>query len=114
MNRNACDVWSLDSWTTTRRTCFQGIVLTRNLEAEPHKDRSGDRDGWVVMCCWGNFTGGDLVIPALQKRFEFKPGDVVILRSTLLEHYIMPCEGQRSSIMFFGNRCAMGNFEPEV
>lgn len=65
------------------------------------------------MCCWGKFTGGDLVIPALKQRFEFKPGDVVILRSTLLAHYIMPYEGERSSIVFFSHDNVMGNFKPE-
>ncbi|KAF8440640.1 hypothetical protein BGX38DRAFT_847991 [Terfezia claveryi] len=66
--RAACELLPLASWTTSRRACFQGIVLIRNLAAEPHKDKSDYKDGWVVMCCWGKFTRGELVIPTLQQR----------------------------------------------
>ena len=89
-------------------------MLIRNLAAEPHKDKSDYTDGWVVMCCWGSFKGGNLVIPALKQRFEFSPGDVMIFRSCLLEHYVMPFVGERSSIIFFSQNDIMGNFELEV
>ncbi|RPB23438.1 hypothetical protein L211DRAFT_268831 [Terfezia boudieri ATCC MYA-4762] len=94
--------------TTSRRAWFQGIVFIRNLAAEPHKDRSDYADGWVIMCCWGDFVDANLVIPALNLRFAFKPGDVVIFRSTLLGHYIMPFEGERSSTVFFSHNHVMG------
>lgn len=113
MIRNACQASPLESWTTTRRACFRGVVLVRNVVGEPNREKSGDKDEWAALCCWGNFTGGDLVIPALKQRFDFRPGDVVILRSALLEHYVLPFEGERSSIMFFGSGCGMGGFEPE-
>ena len=66
----------------------------------------------MVMCCWGKFTDGNLVIPALKQRFEFQPGDVVIFRSCLLEHYITPFIGERSSIIFSRND-VIDNYEPE-
>jgi len=47
------------------------------------------------MCCWENFTSGDL---ALWQRFQFHPGD---FRSCLLESYTLSFEGERSSIIFF-------------
>ncbi|KAF8435252.1 hypothetical protein BGX38DRAFT_1217775 [Terfezia claveryi] len=65
------------------------------------------------MCCWGKFTGGELVIPALQQRFEFQPEDVIIFHSCLLEHYVMPFIGKRSTVIFFSQHNVMGNFEPE-
>lgn len=99
--------------TTSRRACFQGLALIRNLAAEPHKDKSDFKDGWVVMACFGNFTGGQLIIPHLELRIPFQPGDVVVFRSTLLEHYILPYEGERSSIVFFSHQDVMGNYEPE-
>ena len=34
------------------------------------------------MCCLGKITGGDVVIPVLKQGFEFKPGDVLIFRSS--------------------------------
>ena len=45
--------------TATNRACFQGLVVIRNLAA--HKDTSDYKKGWVAMCCFGEFTGGELV-----------------------------------------------------
>ncbi|RPB18183.1 hypothetical protein L211DRAFT_877800 [Terfezia boudieri ATCC MYA-4762] len=110
--RNAAENSPLYGWTTSRRACFQGIVLIWNLAAKPHKDRSDYADSWVIICCWGEFGGGDLVVPDLKLRFAFKHGDVVVFRSTLLEHYIMPFDGERSSTIFFSHNHVMGAFQP--
>lgn len=96
--------------TTTKRACFQRVVLIRNLAAQPHKDTSDYKDGWVGMCCWGDFTGGHLVIPILGIQLQFKPGDIVFFRSTLLEHYVLPFEGERNSLVFFSQH-VIGAFQ---
>ena len=75
--------------TATNRACFQGLVVIRNLAALPHKDSSDYKKGWVAMCCFGDFTGGELVIPVLKMMFKFQPGDVIFFRSTILEHYVL-------------------------
>ena len=62
--------------------------------------KSDYEDRCVAICYEGEFTGGDLVIPALKQRFEFKPGDLAF-RFTLLEHYIMLFSGERTSIVLF-------------
>jgi len=64
------------------------------------------------MGCWGNFTGGDLGIPALRHRLQFHPGDVLVSSSCSLEHYILPFEGERSSVIFFSQDGVMGHYEP--
>ena len=87
--------------TATNRACFQGLVVVRNLAAQPHKDGSDYKKGWVAMCCFGDFTGGELVIPVLGMKFRFQPGDVIFFRSTLLEHYVLPFIGDRTSLVFF-------------
>ena len=90
---------------------FQGMLPIRNLAAELYQDKSDYKDGWV-MCYWGKLTG-DLVIPRLTQKFRFQPGDIVIFRSSLLEHNIMPFEGERGSIVFVSQHNLMGHYEPE-
>lgn len=88
--------------TATNRACSQGLVVIRNLAAQPHEDSSDYKKGWVAMCCFlGDFTGGELVIPALKMMFKFQPRDVIFFRSTLLEHYVLPFTGDRTSLLFF-------------
>ena len=53
------------------------------------------------MTVFGEFEGGYLCLPDLGVRVPFQPGDVVIFRSALLEHYITSFKGQRYSLVFF-------------
>lgn len=95
--------------TYTRRACFQGLVVVHNLAVEPHKDHSDSKTGWVAMCCWGEFIGGELVIPTLKLSLKFQPGDVIFFRSTLLYHYLMPFVGQRTSFVFLSHEHVINN-----
>lgn len=60
--------------------------------------------------------GGNLVIPALKQWFdhEFSPSDASIFGSCLLEHYVTPFIGERSSVIFFSQNNVMGYLEPDV
>ncbi len=100
----ASDSAALTMMTATKRECFQGLALVRNLAVEPHKDSSDVKNGWVGMCCWGEFTGGELVIPILGIKLLFQPGDVVFFRSALLKHYILSFKGERTSFVFFSHQ----------
>ncbi|KAF8454262.1 hypothetical protein BDZ91DRAFT_562754 [Kalaharituber pfeilii] len=42
---------------TSRRACYYGLALLRNTQVEAHKNYNDTPDGWVAMCCWGNFPG---------------------------------------------------------
>ena len=99
--QQALSTGALRVMTATKRACFQGLVVIRNLAAQPHRDKSDYKKGWVAMCCFGNFTGGELVIPMLKMKFKFQPGDVIFFRSTVLEHYVLPFVGDRTSLVFF-------------
>ena len=87
--------------TATHRACFQGLIVIRNLAAHPHKHSSDYKKRWVAMCCFGDFTGGELVIPLLKMMFKFEPGDMIFFMWTLLEHYVLPFTGHRTSLVFF-------------
>ena len=105
--QEALPTGALRIMTATNRACFQGLVVIRNLAAQPHKDTSDYKKGWVTMCCFGEFTSGELVIPVLKMRFQFQPGDVIFFRSTLLEHYVLPFMGNRTSLVFFTHHNVM-------
>lgn len=105
--RQALRTGALRIMTATSRACFQGLVVIKNLAALPHKDSSDYKTGWVAMCCFGGFTGGELVIPVLKMVFKFQPGDVIFFRSALLEHYVLPFEGDRTSLVFFTHHNVM-------
>ncbi|KAI9816995.1 MAG: hypothetical protein M1826_001690 [Phylliscum demangeonii] len=79
------------------RACFLGVVLLINLCAEPHKDVSDTRNGWVAIVCFGDFQRGDHVVP--ERRFW--PGDVIFLRSAVFTHFVLPFEGERASMVYF-------------
>ena len=92
---------SLSAYHYSGKAAFLAHALLRNLTVEPHKDRGDVKEGWVAMCCFGEFTGGEFVVPALNIRFCFKPGDILFLRSAVLEHYVTAIDGSRSSMVFF-------------
>lgn len=76
--------------------CFMGVAVNKNNKVLPHKDVSDFRDGWAVMCCFGDFENGELCLPTLKitteeggkqgMRIRYGPGDVALFRATLLEH----------------------------
>ena len=53
------------------------------------------------MSCTGPFTGGLLVLPDLEVKVQFEPGDIIFFRACLLEHYLEDFEGNRSCLVFF-------------
>lgn len=57
-----------------------------------------------MMICAGNFTKGHLVIPDLRIRLDFKPGDVIMFKAAILEHYLTDFEGDRTSFVFFNHQ----------
>lgn len=58
-------------------------------------------DGYAAMMPWGRFSGGALVLPELGIKIPYKPGDVLLIRSALLEHYLTDFDGERTSTIFF-------------
>lgn len=55
---------------SSRRSCYHGLVILRNLCVRAHRDRRDSSDGWTAMTCEGTFTGGFLVIPDLGIRIQ--------------------------------------------
>lgn len=86
------------------------VALLRNTRVEPHKDRGDFKDGWAAMCWFGEFDCSALCLPDLQlegidgsggTKLDYKPGDVMFLRASVLEHFVAPFLGNRSVFAFF-------------
>ena len=90
-----------DCFKVSRRACFHGLALLHNLQVDAHKDQSDVPNGWVAMVCWDNFSRGYLALLDLGVKLDFKPGDIILFRSRLLEHFVTDFEGERSSMVFF-------------
>lgn len=91
-------------FTTSRRFPFHGVAILRNLRVRPHRDGGDRKDGYTMMMCAGNFTGGYLVLPQLGIKADFKPGDIIMFKAELLEHFLSDFEGYRTSIVFFNHQ----------
>ena len=86
---------------TSGRGCWNALALLCNFRVDPHKDSGDVKDGWVAMTCLGKFSGGELCLPQCGVRIPYEVGDVVLFRASVLEHWIMPWEGKRYSMVFF-------------
>lgn len=42
------------------------IAVVMHERVGPHKDTDDLRDGWALMTCFGDFTGGHLCLPRLK------------------------------------------------
>ncbi|KAI9833648.1 MAG: hypothetical protein M1826_006738 [Phylliscum demangeonii] len=82
-------------------------VAAAALAAPPDDDDEKYRGGgWVAVCCFGDFTGGDVLLPELDVRLCLRPGDVLFLRAPAAKvvgrALAMDFEGSgRSSIVFY-------------
>lgn len=79
------------------------MVIITNLNVDAHRDRTDRRDGWVLVQCFGDFRdGGHTVCPELGLKFNMRPGDIMLMRSAMLEHYVTSWkEGKRVSCVFW-------------
>ncbi len=70
--------------------CQSSLALLVNMAVGPHKDPGDVKDGWVATCCWGEFEGAHAVFPDLACKFKQEPGDLLLARPAVLEHWITP------------------------
>ena len=77
-------------------------LLIANFLA-PKSSHTDFEDYHAGFCCCvplGQYNGGELKFPGLQITLNAKPGDIILFRSDLLEHQVLPYEGMRMSLIF--------------
>lgn len=67
---------------------FLGVASLRNILSHNHKDAGDNCDGWAAMTCVGDFTGGELCFPDLDVKLRYLPGDVILFRASMLQHFV--------------------------
>lgn len=110
------DITALNMLHTSRQMCFMCVIVNRNNKVIPHKDVSNFRNGWAVMCCFGDFENGEPCLLTLKSKIEegekeririqYGPGDVVLFRATLFEHWSDGYKGHRTCLVYhIKNNC---------
>jgi hypothetical protein len=60
-------------------------------------------DGWVADMAFGTFEGAHLEIPQVNRSYQVEPGDVLFMRSALLQHSVSKWKGDRFNCVFFSH-----------
>lgn len=101
--REMYDWWAersaLNGLKRTGRACWTFRAILVNARVASHRDDLDLQGGVVAMTCAGEFEGGRLILPALGIQYDFKPGDVMFCKASLLEHAIGPWKGTRVSMV---------------
>jgi hypothetical protein len=99
--------------TRATKTCAWEAWTSRaflfNVQTGPHQDVKDDPSSYAAITTFGEFTGGDLVIPQLGGglKFRLQPRDVIFIKGRLV-HFVSPWEpkgekGRRFSVVHFNH-----------
>jgi hypothetical protein len=67
-------------------------------------DGGNDKYGFIVMTPFGKFKGRHLVVRDPTQRYwvlQYRPGNYFIFWSSIVEHAITPCTGDRTAVVLF-------------
>ena len=59
-----------------------------NETKEWYRDIGDKRDGWYAICYFGEYTSSELFLPDLEVRIDMRPGNIVLIRSFALVHFV--------------------------
>jgi len=95
----ACDLQSVPAHL--RPYDLWPLMVCNFLAPEkPHKDYEDYSGGLCVAIPLGIFNGGELFFEELNLTIPVHNGDLVMFRSDLLTHQVLPFEGLRMSVLF--------------
>ncbi|GAA5983793.1 hypothetical protein JCM5350_002398 [Sporobolomyces pararoseus] len=92
---------ALKNCKRTATLFFSTMALVINARVGPHRDGRDSVHGLAAMTVFGEFEGGDLYLPRHQIRIRYNPGDVILFKSNLLEHMVLPFKGNRYAVVLF-------------
>ena len=91
---------SLAGLKRTERACWVYHPTLVSARVSPHRDKYDLLSVMVAMTCSGSFkNGGNIVIKQFKRQYAMRDGDVMFLRSRLLEHAVSPYDGERLSFV---------------
>jgi hypothetical protein len=95
---------SMKALNSIDQLLLEGRELLFNRKSGPHKDSQDPTGGYAGLYALGNFKGGNLRVNLLKGsiRIRLEPGDFVLLRGRVFEHWVEDWTG--------GQRIAMPHF----
>jgi hypothetical protein len=75
---------------------FTSVQLNHNVTCPPHKDTNNVCNSFLIS--FGKYTGGEIVINGETKNAYHNP---IIFNGYELEHYNLPHDGEKYSLIFF-------------
>jgi len=99
--------------------CWAHRAFLFNLETHCHRDIRDAMFGYAVIVVFGSFTGGEFVVPQLRLKFPHRPGDVIIIKGQLLQHFVTPWKpkekgGERFCITHFTHQNLIDSVEERL
>ena len=85
---------------TTQNNCFLGMAILVGLCYKPYRDSRDTVDSWVTDIALGDFEGRYLEVPQIGYKFNHKPGDLIFMRSALLQHSVSPITSYLSTMYY--------------
>jgi len=83
---------------------FATMAVNIDYAASGHRDNCDYRKGFCFIIPFGSFTnGGHLRLDQYGVEIAAQPGDLIVLRSYLVEHSVTTYSGTRHSIVFFSH-----------
>ena len=87
-----------------------GVAINQNNQIVPHKDVKDFRDGWAVMCCFGDFENEELCLSTMSiqtlegmktgLRMRYQSGDAVLFCATMFEHFVTKFTGEQTMLVY--------------
>jgi hypothetical protein len=78
---------------------YKSVQVNKNVTCPLHKDTNNVGDSLLIS--FGEYTGGEIVIEGETKNAYHTP---IIFNGHKLEHYNLPHEGNKYSLVFFNNK----------
>ncbi|GJN88856.1 hypothetical protein Rhopal_001827-T1 [Rhodotorula paludigena] len=86
---------------------WSGLALLWNQTVDAHRDGQDAKFGWLAETVAGRFSGGEMFLPQLGIVIPLQPGDLLLIRSALLEHCVLPFEGERYAVVAFRHQSTL-------
>ena len=91
----------LPGFVTAGETPYHYMAQLADVQTEGHTDDTDKVNGFAGITCFGEFTGGHLVLKQLGVMIEYKSGSHCHLRGRELHYFIMPYyNGVRHCLVF--------------
>jgi len=83
--------------------CFTTIAINFNYATYLHCDKTDFRNGMAAVIVFGEFDGGQILLPSIRCRILAKNGDLYFVSSWDLLHGVGRYVGDRYSVVLFFN-----------